>query len=143
MDLNEFQTNLVPYPRIHFPVATYQPVISAEKVIILNNNASITSNLNIGLIKCNWKHFIHFRLCMMPTQWMRSPRSVLNPTIKWSNVIPVPASTWPFAFFIAAMLSPKMSMQQLHPSKHPNLFNLWTGVRLASRLSIRIISEWK
>jgi hypothetical protein len=32
VDLNEFQTNLVPYPRIHFPVATYQPVISADKV---------------------------------------------------------------------------------------------------------------
>jgi hypothetical protein len=32
VDLTEFQTNLVPYPRIHYPVATYQPVISAEKV---------------------------------------------------------------------------------------------------------------
>ncbi len=34
VDLNEFQTNLVPYPRIHFPMANYAPVISAEKVSI-------------------------------------------------------------------------------------------------------------
>ncbi|XP_068955208.1 tubulin alpha-1B chain-like isoform X3 [Petaurus breviceps papuanus] len=32
VDLTEFQTNLVPYPCIHFPLATYPPVISTEKV---------------------------------------------------------------------------------------------------------------
>ena len=32
VDLNEFQTNLVPYPRIHFPLASYAPVMSADKV---------------------------------------------------------------------------------------------------------------
>jgi len=31
VDINEFQTNLVPYPRIHFMLCSYAPLISAEK----------------------------------------------------------------------------------------------------------------
>ncbi len=37
VDLNEFQTNLVPYPRIHYPLATYGPVISSDKVWAILN----------------------------------------------------------------------------------------------------------
>lgn len=31
VDLNEFQTNLVPYPRIHFPLISYSPMLSRER----------------------------------------------------------------------------------------------------------------
>lgn len=31
VDLNEFQTNLVPYPRIHYPLISYAPVIGEKK----------------------------------------------------------------------------------------------------------------
>ncbi|ORM39828.1 Tubulin alpha chain [Babesia sp. Xinjiang] len=31
VDMNEFQTNLVPYPRIHFMLSSYAPIISARK----------------------------------------------------------------------------------------------------------------
>ena len=32
VDLLEFQTNLVPYPRIHFPSVTYSPIVSETQV---------------------------------------------------------------------------------------------------------------
>ena len=32
IDLQEFQTNLVPYPRIHFPMTSYAPFAHAEKL---------------------------------------------------------------------------------------------------------------
>lgn len=31
VDLNEFQTNLVPYPRIHYPLASYAPLLSKAR----------------------------------------------------------------------------------------------------------------
>ena len=44
VDLNEFQTNLVPYPRIHYPIATYQPILPAEKA--MHESLDVSLDLN-------------------------------------------------------------------------------------------------
>lgn len=69
VDLSEFQTNLVPYPRIHFPVVNYAPVISAEKayheqlsVGELANSCFEPSN---QMVKCDPRHGKYMACCMM------------------------------------------------------------------------------
>merc|ERR1711970_319016 len=51
VDLTEFQTNLVPYPRIHFPLVTYAPVISAEK--------AYHEQLSVSNQPIKWSNVIH------------------------------------------------------------------------------------
>ncbi|KAM7119999.1 tubulin alpha-1C chain-like [Molossus nigricans] len=68
VDLTEFQTNLVPYPRIHFPLATYAPVISAEKsyheqltVAELTNACFEPAN---QMLKCDPSHGKYMACCL-------------------------------------------------------------------------------
>ena len=60
VDITEFQTNLVPYPRIHFMLTSYAPVISAEKAYHEQLSvAEITNSVfepACCMVKCDPRH---------------------------------------------------------------------------------------
>lgn len=80
VDLNEFQTNLVPYPRIHYPLISYAPVISAAK------SAHESFKVQDLTFQCTYSH---------PN--LRPPLTLQasSPATRWSSATPATASTWP------------------------------------------------
>ena len=69
VDITEFQTNLVPYPRIHFMLSSYAPVISTEKATHeqlsayeITNSAFEPSSM---MAKCDPRRGKYMACCLM------------------------------------------------------------------------------
>lgn len=69
VDMNEFQTNLVPFPRIHFPLTSYAPLLSKGKSFHEHLSVNdITSSCFDGanqLIKCEAKKGKYMACCLL------------------------------------------------------------------------------
>jgi len=69
VDLTEFQTNLVPYPRIHFPLATYSPVMSREKAyheqLSVNEITAACFEPSNQMVKCDPRHGKYMACCLL------------------------------------------------------------------------------
>lgn len=69
VDLNEFQTNLVPYPRIHFPLAAYAPVMAAAKA---SHEANSVQEMTLScfepnnqMVKCDPRKGKYMATCLL------------------------------------------------------------------------------
>jgi len=69
VDLNEFQTNLVPYPRIHFPLASYAPIVNESHASHDSMSVyDITRNCfepGAQMVKCDVSQGQYMACCML------------------------------------------------------------------------------
>ena len=69
VDLRDFQTNLVPYPRIHFPMASYAPLQSEENAF--HSNLSVTDltqscfESKSQMLNCDPRHGKYMACCLL------------------------------------------------------------------------------
>lgn len=67
--MNEFQTNLVPYPRIHFPLCSFAPFIPLstaphEEVTVSDLTSELFKNEN-QMVKCNCQNGKYMACCVL------------------------------------------------------------------------------
>ncbi|KAF9366618.1 hypothetical protein BGX34_000087 [Mortierella sp. NVP85] len=69
VDMNEFQTNLVPYPRIHFPLISYAPILSSRKALheqsTVNEITSSCFEISSQMVKCDPRQGKYMACCLL------------------------------------------------------------------------------
>jgi len=69
VDLNEFQTNLVPYPRIHFPLASFSPILSHTKAqksdLKVSDITQAVFEPQNQMVKCDPKSGKYMSCCLL------------------------------------------------------------------------------
>ncbi|KAJ1398356.1 Tubulin/FtsZ, C-terminal [Sesbania bispinosa] len=69
VDISEFQTNLVPYPRIHFMLSSYAPVISSVKAyheqLSVPEITRAVFEPSSMMVKCDPRHGKYMACCLM------------------------------------------------------------------------------
>jgi tubulin alpha len=69
VDLNEFQTNLVPFPRMHFPLVAYSPMLSKEYArherLSVHKITSDCFEQKNQMVKCNPKNGRYMACCLL------------------------------------------------------------------------------
>ncbi|CAD5206982.1 unnamed protein product [Bursaphelenchus okinawaensis] len=69
VDLSEFQTNLVPYPRIHYPLVTYAPILAEDRAYHqLLNVAEVTKmcfEKDNQMVKCDPHKGKYMACCLL------------------------------------------------------------------------------
>ncbi len=69
VDLNEFQTNLVPYPRVHFPLTSYAPIISNTRAHHEQNSVAQLTNAVFDpgnqMVKCDPRTGKYMSCCLL------------------------------------------------------------------------------
>uniref|UniRef100_A0A8D0ENM7 Tubulin alpha chain n=1 Tax=Strix occidentalis caurina TaxID=311401 RepID=A0A8D0ENM7_STROC len=136
VDLTEFQTNLVPYPRIHFPLATYAPVVSAERayheqlsVAEITNSCFEPAN---QMVKCDPRHGKYMACCLLyrgdvvpkdvnaAIATIKTKRSIQF--VDWcpTNLVPYPRIHFPLATYAPVISAEKAYHEQLSVAEITN-----------------------